>query len=54
VRNYAQQHPSITYIEFSLEDDDLVVGKYLENIIGIPSKCWGRSNYNDDGRFDKK
>lgn len=38
VRQFAKQHPSITYVEFALESP--TVGEYLEQTTGIPSSCW--------------
>lgn len=40
VRNFAAQHPSLTYIEVSLESP--TTGHILEEKIGIPAGCWGR------------
>jgi Sulfotransferase domain len=40
VRNFALRHPSITYVEISLESSD--TGSILEQTIGIPKTCWGK------------
>jgi len=42
IRTFAYEHPSITYIEFSLESP--FVGKFLEEKTGLPEKCWGVAN----------
>jgi hypothetical protein len=42
VRKFAEDHPSITYIEIQLEDPEN--GAILEERIGIPAHCWGHSN----------
>lgn len=42
VRQFANDHPSITYIEIQLED--LGNGEILEDHIGISASCWGHSN----------
>ena len=39
VRLFAKDHPSITFIEVSLDSED--TPKILEDKIGIPSECWG-------------
>ena len=44
VRNFAKNHPSMTYIEVALEDDE--TGQILEDAIGIPAQCWGHANVN--------
>jgi hypothetical protein len=38
VRNFAQTHPSLTYIEAQLESPD--TGRLLEDATGISSSCW--------------
>ena len=38
LRNFAARHPSINYIELSLESP--ANGKLLEDKIGIPAHCW--------------
>jgi len=40
LRQFAQEHPSITFIEVALEDRE--TGTVLEDMIGIPAECWGR------------
>lgn len=44
VRNFAAQHPSMTYIEVGLEANE--TASILEDIIGIPASCWGHYNRN--------
>jgi len=39
VRDFAAQHPSLTYVEVKLEDAD--TGKKLRDKAGIPEFCWG-------------
>ena len=45
-RQFAASHPSITYIEILLEDDNngTEIGKQLEEKIGINASCWGHHN----------
>ena len=40
VRQFAKEHPSITFLEFSLEDSNL--SSLLEESTGISSKCWAK------------
>ena len=40
VRNFAQQHPSLSYIEVELESP--ITGQILQEQIGIPASCWGK------------
>mmetsp|Transcript_11659 Transcript_11659/g.25598 ORF Transcript_11659/g.25598 Transcript_11659/m.25598 type:complete len:387 (-) Transcript_11659:138-1298(-) len=42
IRSFAKQHPSLTYIDISLEGQN--TGALLEEQIGIPQICWGHSN----------
>lgn len=42
VRDFAAEHPSLTYLEVSLEADD--TGKILAQHTGIPQVCWGDCN----------
>ena len=51
VRQFAAAHPSLTYIEFALNDID--AGFLLEEKIGIPSSCWGQQNVFENTRFSK-
>jgi hypothetical protein len=44
VRKFAKAHPSMTYIEVSLESSD--TAQQLEEAIGIPAHCWGHANKN--------
>lgn len=46
VRQFAKDHPSISYIEIQLENPDS--GSILEDRIGIPAHCWGHSNKASD------
>lgn len=49
VRNFAATHPSMTYIEVSLEDN--ATASILEERIGIPASCWGRHNNNEQPKL---
>ena len=40
IRQFAQAHPSLTFLEITLESPH--AGPILENTIGIPSTCWGK------------
>jgi hypothetical protein len=42
VRDFAQQHPSLAYLEVSLEAPD--TAKRLQSYTGIPDFCWGNCN----------
>jgi hypothetical protein len=42
VRDFANSHPSLNYIEVELEDPD--IGKILEDRVGIEASCWGHAN----------
>ena len=42
VRDFALAHPSISYVEVSLEGEN--TGRILQNITGIPESCWGDCN----------
>jgi hypothetical protein len=42
VRDFAAAHPSLTYIELSLESNE--TGAILESLTGITSECWGDRN----------
>jgi hypothetical protein len=44
VREFAKNHPSLTYIEIQLENDDN--GRILEEATGVSRECWGHSNVN--------
>jgi hypothetical protein len=44
VRQFARDHPSLTYVEVSLESED--TPRILEDIFGFPEYCWGHSNVN--------
>lgn len=44
VRNFAKNHPSMTYIEISLEDDQSIAAATLEAHTGIDASCWGQYN----------
>ncbi|CAB9520655.1 expressed unknown protein [Seminavis robusta] len=44
VRGFMREHPSLTYLEVSLESEE--TGTIMENHFGISRKCWGRSNEN--------
>jgi hypothetical protein len=49
VREFAAEHPSLTYIEISLDDVD--AGLLLEEKIGIKASCWGKQNEFESSRF---
>jgi hypothetical protein len=51
VRDFAAAHPSMTFLEESLEDN--ATASILEEKIGIPSSCWGKHNENDKQRLTK-
>jgi hypothetical protein len=40
IRRFLNEHPSINYIEVSLESEE--TGKILEREIGIPAECWDK------------
>lgn len=42
IRTFAQEHPSITYIEIPLEARNAAA--LLEEKVGIPETCWGHYN----------
>ena len=42
IRDFARSHPSLTYIEIQLEDDN--VAEQLEGSIGVNASCWGHHN----------
>jgi hypothetical protein len=42
VRDFANAHPSLNYIEVELEDPN--IGKVLEEKVGIEASCWGHAN----------
>jgi hypothetical protein len=42
IRNFTNHHPSITYVEVSIEDP--TIGETLQERIGISSHCWGHHN----------
>lgn len=42
IRNFVTSHPSLTYVEVSLDDDD--IAKQLESKIGVNASCFGHHN----------
>ena len=42
VRDFMATHPSMTYLEFRIEDPD--VGSILEAKTGVSASCWGHEN----------
>jgi len=46
VREFAANHPSVTYLEFTLEDPN--ISTLLEKATGISSTCWGKSNNQEE------
>jgi hypothetical protein len=42
IQKFAAEHPSLTYVEVTLEDN--ATGALLEERIGIPRYCWGHAN----------
>lgn len=51
VRDFAAAHPSLSYIEINLEDEN--AGSILEKNFGIHASCWGNKNMNDGTKFKK-
>lgn len=48
IRNFAEDHPSITYLEIPLEGAE--TAQVLEDKIGAPRKCWGHYNKQSNSR----
>jgi len=44
IRGFAKDHPSLNYIETSLEAETNVTALILEDATGIPGSCWGHAN----------
>lgn len=44
VRDFARDHPSLTFLEVSLVSNE--TGSILEEATGIPASCWGHKNKN--------
>jgi hypothetical protein len=44
IRQFAKEHPSLTYVEVSLELKE--TSSILQEIFGFPEACWGHSNVN--------
>jgi len=42
IRDFAAAHPSLKYIELSIEDEE--IGQKLEDSIGVPSSCFRHHN----------
>ena len=53
VRNFATKHPSMTYVEVSLENEEQRQ-QVLQDSFGISTFCWGHKNNNIDGSSLKK
>lgn len=51
VRDFAAAHPSMTFLEVSLEDN--ATASILEERIGIPASCWATHNKNDKSKLTK-
>ena len=47
IRDFAKDHPSLTYIEVPLEASN--AGELLEEQIGVPQTCWGHHNQYEKG-----
>ena len=53
VRDFATAHPSLTYVEVSLENEEQRQ-QVLGDSFGFSSSCWGHKNNNMDGSSLKK
>ncbi|KAG7336646.1 hypothetical protein IV203_024580 [Nitzschia inconspicua] len=53
IRDFARQHPTLTYVESPLEDMNGTAA-LLERLTGIPSSCYGRSHVNKKRRNKTK
>jgi hypothetical protein len=42
IRTFAKDHPSLTYVEFNLEESD--IAQQLQETIGVNASCWGHHN----------
>lgn len=49
IRDFARQHPSLTYVESPLEDIN-GTAQLLHELTGIPESCYGRSHVNKKRR----
>jgi hypothetical protein len=49
VRDFAATHPSMTFLEVSLESNE--TASLLEERIGIPASCWGHHNENNKNKM---
>jgi hypothetical protein len=47
IRDFVKAHPSLTYVESSLDDLDSTA-RYLENVTGIPASCYGHHHKTSD------
>ena len=48
IRAFAEDHPSLTYIEVELESPD--TGHILQDRVGIDASCWGHYNQQKQGQ----
>ena len=46
IRNFTRNHPTLTYIETSLEDSN--IGNILQTATNIPASCWAKCNPTTD------
>ncbi|KAG7373245.1 hypothetical protein IV203_033969 [Nitzschia inconspicua] len=53
IRDFARQHPTLTYVESPLEDINGTAA-LLQRLTGIPSSCYGRSHVNKKRRNKNK
>lgn len=52
VRQFATEHPSITFAEFETEDPDLA--DRMEEVIGLQKSCWNVNNcHRDCGKYKR-
>eukprot|EP00537_Pseudo-nitzschia_pungens_P001041 CAMPEP_0172364056 /NCGR_PEP_ID=MMETSP1060-20121228/7271_1 /TAXON_ID=37318 /ORGANISM="Pseudo-nitzschia pungens, Strain cf. cingulata" /LENGTH=400 /DNA_ID=CAMNT_0013086971 /DNA_START=318 /DNA_END=1520 /DNA_ORIENTATION=+ len=50
VREFAKDHPSLTYVEIPLDDD---TGAAMEERVGLPKECFGHANLGSLNKHDK-
>ena len=48
VRDFARNHPTMAYVEFSLENQE-EAQQALQEHFGFSDSCWGHKNNNYDG-----
>jgi len=47
VRQFAKDHPTMTYVEIDVEQDAAELQEQLQQQFGFPSFCWGHRNANN-------